>query len=207
MTEGIDTYGSHHLMGNISGNQDRVRFISYADGSVDFAEDGKNAGWTRTISNQNGSLGYERLAMLHAFNYAVPGIPVIYYGDEIGLPGANDPDNRRMMEFAGLDSNAVWLKNQVRKLNTLRANHMSLLYGQTQILDAENLMITRQYGKEVTCIAFNASDSTKTLSIAMPQGFEQALWKNSFSQKLELGVGTLIVTLPPRSFEYIIGTL
>jgi glycosidase len=194
-------------MGNISGNQDRVRFISYADGSVDFSEDGKNAGWTRSISNQNGSLGYERLAMLHAFNYAVPGIPVIYYGDEIGLPGANDPDNRRMMEFAGLDSNAVWLKSQVRKLNALRANHMSLLYGQTEISQTENLILTRQYGNETTCVVFNASDSAQTITINTPKGFEQALWKNSFNHKLELGVGTLQVTLPPRSFEYIIGTL
>ena len=28
-----------------------------------------------------------------------PGIPLIYYGDEIGLAGGGDPDNRRMMPW------------------------------------------------------------------------------------------------------------
>ena len=32
------------------------------------------------------------------------GAPLIYYGDEIGLPGAGDPDNRRMMQFSGLSA-------------------------------------------------------------------------------------------------------
>jgi glycosidase len=29
------------------------------------------------------------------------GIPLIYYGDEIGMPGAGDPDNRRFMQWMG----------------------------------------------------------------------------------------------------------
>ena len=37
--------------------------------------------------------------MFLAFNFTIPGIPVIYYGDEIGMTGANDPDNRRQMRF------------------------------------------------------------------------------------------------------------
>ena len=36
-------------MANITGNQDKVRFMSYADGSVTFEEDPKKAGWSRTI--------------------------------------------------------------------------------------------------------------------------------------------------------------
>jgi len=30
---------------------------------------------------------------------STPGIPCIYYGDEIADVGGNDPDNRRMMRF------------------------------------------------------------------------------------------------------------
>jgi glycosidase len=40
--------------------------------------------------------------MLTAFNMTIPGVPVIYYGDEIGIPGGNDPDSRRMMKFDNL---------------------------------------------------------------------------------------------------------
>ena len=39
LKESLNTYGSHHLMANITGNQDKVRFMSYADGSVAFEED------------------------------------------------------------------------------------------------------------------------------------------------------------------------
>ena len=41
---------------------------------------------------------------MHTWIFTVPGIPVTYYGDEFGLPGANDPDNRRPMKFEGLNS-------------------------------------------------------------------------------------------------------
>ena len=33
--------------------------------------------------------------MLTAFITTIPGIPIVYYGDEIGLVGAGDPDNRK----------------------------------------------------------------------------------------------------------------
>ena len=45
----LDYYGYHNLMGYISGNQDKARFISLASGDVKFDEDQKYAGWTRDI--------------------------------------------------------------------------------------------------------------------------------------------------------------
>jgi cyclomaltodextrinase len=45
------------------------------------------------------TVAYKKLSALNAFNMTIPGVPVIYYGDEIGDPGGNDPDNRRMMRF------------------------------------------------------------------------------------------------------------
>ena len=139
-------YGHHHLMGNISGNQDRGRFISYASGDVSLSEDAKLAGWTRDIGKPN-VVGYQKLALLHAFNFAVPGIPVIYYGDEYGMPGANDPDNRRMMKFDGLDEDEIALKSTVEDLIALRNNNMALLYGSTnvEVINDDVIVIHRQY--------------------------------------------------------------
>ena len=156
LQKGLDYYGYHHLMGNISGNQDRARFISYASGDVKFEEDAKAAGWTRDIGMSDES-SYGRLAMLHAFNMTIPGVPVIYYGDEYGSIGANDPDNRRMMKFDNLSSNEQELKNQVKSLVYLRRNSMSLLYGDTEILSDANgiLGIKRTYFNEKTYIFFN----------------------------------------------------
>ncbi len=200
--DALNAYGNHHLMGNISGNQDRVRFISYADSSVSFDEDGKNAGWTRTISNQNGMLGHERLAMLHAFNFSIPGIPVIYYGDEIGLAGANDPDNRRMMRFEGLNEQELWLKKEVEKIAHLRKGRMSLNYGQTNILPSSDdvLLIHRSYAQEHTFVLFNPGDTAQKITFTLPSTMAlKALNSSLFKQENN----TIEITLAPRSYEFL----
>ncbi|MBI4703069.1 MAG: hypothetical protein HY744_18285, partial [Deltaproteobacteria bacterium] len=52
----------------------------------------------------------------------LPGAPVLYYGDEIGLPGAGDPDNRRPMRFdADLAPRETGTLEAVGRLGRLRA--------------------------------------------------------------------------------------
>lgn len=155
LNEGIQAYGAHHLMGNITGNQDRARFISYADGSVKFGEDAKLAGWTREINNVENE-GFDELRSLIAFIMTTPGIPCLYYGDEIGMPGGNDPDNRRVMQFKNLNDNQLNLRNAVAELAKLRRNRMSLMYGGTKIIKSDDqvLIFERKYLGESTIIAF-----------------------------------------------------
>jgi len=156
LQKGLEYYGHHHLMGNISGNQDRARFISYASGDVKFDEDAKKVGWTREIMMSD-STAFDRLGMLQAFNMTMPGVPVIYYGDEYGSIGANDPDNRKMMKFNGLSDREKNLRQLVQELVHLRRNSMSLLYGTTQVMAENNglLVIKRSYFGEETTIFFN----------------------------------------------------
>jgi glycosidase len=143
----LSTYGYHHLMGNITGNQDKPRFISFADGSLSFDtpwQEYKRIGWKNEI-NIKDTNGYKRLALFNAFNVIIPGIPIIYYGDEIGMPGAGDPDNRRMMKFEGLDNYQNQLLNTVTKLLQIRQENMALMYGETEILhETENLLVIRR---------------------------------------------------------------
>lgn len=160
----LHTYGSHHLMGNISGNQDRARFVSYASGDVQFSEDAKLAGWDREIGKP-GAEAYQRLALLHAFNYAIPGIPVIYYGDEIGLPGAGDPDNRRMMRFDLSDKDEIALRQKVSELNRVRSAYLPLLYGTTRTsVNGAVFTIHRHYLQQEIKVVLNTS-ATKTVAI------------------------------------------
>lgn len=163
----LHTYGSHHLMGNISGNQDRTRFISYASGDVQFSEDAKLAGWERDIGKPRPE-AYQRLALLHAFNYAIPGIPVIYYGDEIGLPGAGDPDNRRMMRFELTDPDEIALRQKVSELNHLRRAHLPLLYGTTRTsVNETTFTIHRRYlGQEVKVVLNLSASETESVPLS-----------------------------------------
>lgn len=170
---GLQTYGYHHLMGNISGNQDRSRFISLASGDVRFNEDQKLAGWERAIGTPSPE-AYKRLALLLAFNYSVPGIPCLYYGDEIGLPGANDPDNRRMMYFDQWTLHEQALFEKVQALNRARAEQLPLLYGSTEmeLLGPEAFLIRRRYLHQEVVVLFNLSNKARYLSLPGKRAYE-----------------------------------
>ena len=52
------------------------------------------------------------------------GAPLVYYGDEVGMPGAGDPDNRRFMQWDGLlQRPAALLNDASTKLTAIRAAH------------------------------------------------------------------------------------
>lgn len=165
LTESFTHYGHHHLMGNITGNQDRARFISYADGSIKFDEDAKLAGWTREIKNR-GSVGYRKMEQLMAFIMTTPGVPCIYYGDEIGMPGGNDPDNRRMMQFDQLNNEQRRLKSAVTRLTHLRSQHMALTYGDTYVLRNDDVFAyVRKYFGDMVLVVFDKTDRSPKDSV------------------------------------------
>jgi glycosidase len=177
-------YGSHHLMGNISGNHDLPRFISYASGALSFKDDDKKAAWDRKIEVKD-TLGYYRLMQLHAFNFTIPGIPVLYYGDEIGMPGANDPDNRRMMRFDSLNTQEKRVMRSVSELSQLRAKTPALLGGETLMLNTPEpteLCYARQLGDDIVVIAFNKKSSFQSVQMALPDA-----WKNLKAESLMQG--------------------
>jgi cyclomaltodextrinase len=178
LTESFAYYGSHHLMGNISGNQDRPRFASLADGSLNTNEDTKLAGWTRDIQNAN-EKGFLRMAQLMAFNMTLPGVPVIYYGDEYAMPGGNDPDNRRMMQFTGYNTNQLELIDKVKTLTALRKNNMALLYGEYQHIETEKQFFAfqRSYFNQKVITVF----SKKVGRVTLPKK-EGVTYKSVFGQ-------------------------
>ena len=164
--QSLDTYGAHHLMGNITGNQDRPRFTSLADGALDPSEDTKLAGWTREIEHL-GNVGYRKMSWLMAFLMSSPGIPCIYYGDEIADVGGNDPDNRRMMRFEGWSDGEAWIHQWTKNWIALRKSRMSMLYGQTSYKELEPglLAIHRSYLNENTWVLINTTGEAFRLSL------------------------------------------
>lgn len=156
-------YGHHHLMGNISGNQDKPRFSSMASGHLSPGEDTKLAGWTREIPEPT-ERGYRKMAAMHAFNIAVPGIPILYYGDEIALHGGNDPDNRKMMPFQWSERQQQ-LFDRIARMNEVRANTMALNYGSTTVHqpDPHVLIIVRRYMEQEVRFFFNNSAEDRRL--------------------------------------------
>lgn len=164
--EGLNTYGAHHLMGTITGNQDRPRLASLAEGTVRWDEDHKLAGWTRNIQRK-GMRGHMAMRMLTAFNLSMPGVPCIYQGDEYADVGGNDPDNRRMVRFADLTDAEADTRDHVQSWIQLRRNRMSMMFGQTQIeaLPSGVLRIQRQYLDETTTVFINPTPTVQSVQV------------------------------------------
>ena len=146
--ESLAAYGSHHTMGNISGNHDKCRFISLAGGAVSWNESDKAAGWEREIGvTADGdaareAAAYKAAMLLEVVNLTIPGVPCIYQGDEYAEAGANDPDNRHMMKFNGLSDRQQQFRNEVQKLVQMRRNSLPLIYGEyIPVTVTDNLLV------------------------------------------------------------------
>jgi glycosidase len=198
LTESMSWFGDHNLMGNITGNQDRARFISYADGSVRFDEDAKKAGWKRKIEIKD-TVAYAKLQSLTAFMMTIPGIPVIYYGDEIGDPGGNDPDNRRMMRFENLSNQEERNRATTEKLVHLRRNSMALLFGDFDWMATTDKIMAyrRSYFQNQVWVVFNKSAEVQKIDL----GEVPASVKSNFTGKIEFENKKATLTLNPHSFE------
>ncbi len=201
LQQSFDYYGIHNLMGYITGNQDKPRLMAIATGDVRFDEDSKLAGWTRDIHKKT-KTGYQRAAMMHAVILTIPGIPVIYYGDEIGLTGGNDPDNRRMMKFDELSPDELALRDKVSQLAKLRRNNMALMYGDIDFLqvDKDVLIYARHYFDEEVVVVLNKSKSGKVLEVPLREAAHSG-WRTHFGSKMDIQKKKIILELPPIGFE------
>ncbi|MCY7392998.1 MAG: glycoside hydrolase family 13 protein, partial [Leptolyngbyaceae cyanobacterium CAN_BIN12] len=99
-----------------------------------------------------------------------PGAPSIYYGDEVGLAGAIDPDSRR-----GFPAEADWdqdLLNFHRQLIALRHAHPALRVGDYKTLYAQGevYILARSLPTETIVVAVNAGTQSAIATLpAMPQ--------------------------------------
>ena len=202
-------YGSHHTMGNITGNHDKPRFISIAGGDMPlWGIDDKAEGWHREVVVGDMEKGHAGLQLMKAIIATVPGVPCIYQGDEYGVPGANDPDNRDMMTFEGYNDYQIKEYAQTQALMKYRRGSMPLMYGdiRTLYVDDAAWVFLRHYMGEWVVVAMNVRGEATTVNATLPAfvkcgGLEKAVATEGAEVKC-LGEGNLEVTLP--AYGYVI---
>ena len=202
LVEGFSYYGWNNLMGIITGNHDKGRFISYAGGALSFDEDAKHAGWNREIGVGD-VVGYKKLQMLNAFNLTIPGVPTIYQGDEFGQPGGNDPDNRKMMQFDDLNPQEQQTIEVTKTLTNLRRSNMALNYGTFEpvLVNDKVYAYTRTFMSNVVLIVFNNSNTTADIEMELPARFAKLSFSNNFDNEFSKSGESLSVKLDGFSFE------
>ena len=202
-------YGSHHTVGNITGNHDKPRFISLAGGAMALGwYDDKAEGWHRDVKVGDMDKGHAGLQLLKAIISTVPGVPCVYQGDEYGVPGANDPDNRDMMTFQCENDYQVREFEQTKALFHARRESMPLNYGdlRTLYVDDQAWVFLRHYMGDWTIVALNVRTDVKTIEVQLPAFAKCGELKSAVATEGAavrcLGDGKLEVTLP--AYGYII---
>ncbi|MDZ7344801.1 MAG: alpha-glucosidase C-terminal domain-containing protein, partial [candidate division KSB1 bacterium] len=150
-------------------------YMAYADGdlSLDSGE-AQEIGWNNP-PEVNDEKSYEKVELYLAYLLTIPGLPTLYYGDEIGLTGAADPDNRRMMRFdAELRPAENRMLQEVRKIVKLRRTHSALRYGDFQTLGAtENCFVyLRADLNERLLVVLNKSEQPQIVRIDLPKFYQ-----------------------------------
>ena len=87
-----------HLLMNHIGTHDTPRAITALAGKD---STGKGRPWqsTHALSAAQYALGIKRMKLATLLQFTLPGVPSIYYGDEIGMQGYSDPFNRRFFDW------------------------------------------------------------------------------------------------------------
>ncbi|RMF66489.1 MAG: hypothetical protein D6743_06285 [Calditrichaeota bacterium] len=172
--KGFSVYGANHLMGNIMDSHDKVRYMAYADGDLPlFSGDAVEVGWQHPPEVDHGE-SYRKAELYLAYLLTIPGIPVLYYGDEIGMTGAADPDNRRMMRFGEqLTAAEKQMLLGVRRLIHLRKDHSALRHGDFQTLLANRhcFAYLRSDMNERVLTVLNKSARTQEVRIRLPEAY------------------------------------
>ena len=101
------------VMFNLLGSHDTERFLTLAGGEVN------------------------RLKLAVAYQMTYPGAPVVYYGDEIGMQGGKDPDDRRSFDWRTSSWNVDVLRHY-RLLIAARKAHPQLRAGEFRTLWAKD---------------------------------------------------------------------
>lgn len=109
----------------------------------------------------------ERLRIALTLQMTLPGAPMIYYGDEVGMLGETDPDCRRCMPW----DEGTWNQQVVdmtRALIALRKEHPALRLGSPQILTAFNgvLAYRQTVGEDEVIVIVNPREEIPDLAIS-----------------------------------------
>ena len=134
---------------------------------------------TRLAETPEGA--HARLRLAFGLIFTTRGIPEMYYGDEIGMPGGRDPDNRR--DFPGgwtEDARNAFKKDgrtreqeelheYVRMLLQMRAQHPALRRGKLWSLSSDDAtyVFMRETDEEKILVAFHAGEGEREITVPL----------------------------------------
>ncbi len=192
---GEAAFGQTALNAPFLGNHDVARFMSYAANQVTANPEAQ--AWdseTKPPPSVDRDDAFARATAAFTFLLSQKGVPLIYYGDEIGLPGAGDPDNRRFMKFTNLSTREAALLATVQKLGRARQAHGALRTGSWQTLSlGDDVWVYRRADeREGVLVAFNRGPKEVGTGVTVPKSSVDVLTGTRYEAGATL-------TVPPNA--------
>ena len=149
---------------------------------------------------------YDRAAIALAWTLAVPGAPLLYYGDEYGEHGGADPDNRHMWRpVAQRTARETALYTRTARAGALRKELATLRRGDYVKLTVTEdvLSFARTYEGQAAIVVINHAGAPRTATLDIPAGvaadgtFVDRM--DPAGRTLPLTAGRLTIPMAPRS--------
>ncbi len=178
---------------NFLSTHDTPRILTLLGGEPTPADKAERA--AAQLSPAGRELARRRLMLGALLLYTFPGSPTVYYGDEAGMEGYEDPLNRRTFPWGQEDEE---LLRWYRKLGQLRGGRLSLQQGDICYLyaDGSGLALRRQWDGEVTTTAMNSGKEPLTMTLSWPHPIATDAMTG---QQFLADHGTVRLILPPVS--------
>ena len=178
---------------NFLSTHDTPRILTLLGGEPTPADKAERA--AARLSPAGRELARRRLMLGALLLYTFPGSPTVYYGDEAGMEGYEDPLNRRTFPWGQEDEE---LLRWYRRLGQLRGGRLSLQQGDICYLyaDGSGLALRRQWDGEVTTVAMNSGKEPLTMTLSWPHPIATDAMTG---QQFLADNGTVRLILPPVS--------
>ncbi len=141
------------------------------------------------------------------------GIPVIYYGEEVGRRGGAWPTNRGDMPWGERDiapgngaARDETMRAYYRQLITLRRAHPALARGAFRALstDGDLLVFAREdeAADDAVIVAINRGEVQATAAVPLPPRWREVAVREALSgARAEMEDGQLVINTPPRAAQ------
>jgi alpha-glucosidase len=139
-------------------NHDHSRFLTRTNSTV-----GRLQTAGSKAASENIRPGIFREAVVVQMTW--PGAPTVYYGDEAGVPGWTDPDNRRTYPWGREDKNMIEMH---RSLARLRKEHPMLRKGSIKPLGSGDGYISYARFDENSIIMTAVNNNAHAITVSLP---------------------------------------
>ena len=145
-----------HVLMNFMSTHDTVRAITAIAGE---SCEGRDRYWqsARRLTPEQYENGRRLMTLAYAMIFTLPGIPSIYYGDEIGMQGYKDPFNRAFFDW---ESRETRIRPVLQNLAALRKSCPAFADGTLAVTQAQGgvLCYERRAEAAVAAVCINRTE-------------------------------------------------